>query len=101
MSSIEQAYEKVSNINIYNFEQPTSVKTDDKTKLDIQALQQSLSNINIPQRSSILNEYYEMQVPSPVQSTSKIQAFIDRIKPHQFIEEREDYSLYIFPQSNR
>lgn len=103
MSSIEQAYEKVSNINIYNFEQPAQVKTDDKTKLDIGALQQSLSNINnnIPRRTSVLNEYYEMQVPSPTPPMTKLQLLIDRITPHQFIEEREHYSLYIFPETNK
>lgn len=104
MSSIEQAYEKVSNINIYNFEQPAQVKTDDKTKLDIGALQQSLSNINIPttpRRTSVLNEYYEMQVQSPTPPMSKIRVLLDRITPHQFIEEREDYSLYIFPETNK
>lgn len=101
MSSIEQAYEKVSNININNFEQPVPVKTDGKTKLDIGALQQSLSNINIPRRSSVLNEYYEMQVQAPAQPTSKIRAMFERLKPHQFIEERESYSLYIFPENNR
>ena len=102
MSSIEQAYEKVSNINIYNFEQPAPVKTDDKTKLDIGVLQQSLSNINIPRRSSTLNEYFEMQVPSPTPPPkSKIRQLFDRFIPHQFIEERESYSLYIFPETNR
>lgn len=98
MSSIEQAYEKVSNINIYNFEQPALVKTDDKSKLDIQ---QSLSSVNIPRRTSVLNEYYEMQVPSPEPPQSKLRMLIDRFTPHQFIEERQDYSLYIFPNSNR
>lgn len=101
MSSIEQAYEKVSNINIYNFEQPAQVKTEDKTKLDIGALQQSLSNIDIPRRSSGLHEYYDMQMPSPTPSKSKLRTLIDRFTPHQFIEEREDYSLYIFSETNR
>lgn len=103
MSSLEQAYEKVSNINIYNFEQPAQVKTEDKTKLDIGALQQSLCNINIPRRTSggVLNEYYEMQVPSPVPEKSKLRKLIERVTPHQFIEEREDYSLYIFPETNK
>lgn len=103
MSSIEHAYEKVSNININNFEQPVSVKTEDKTKLDITALQQSLTNINIPRRTSVLNEYYEMQVqsPSPSPPHSKLRALVERLKPHQFIEERDSYSLYIFPETNR
>lgn len=101
MSSIGQAYEKVSNINIYNFEQPAQVKTEDKTKLDIGTLQQSLSNIDIPRRSSGLHEYYDMQMPSPTPSKSKLRTLIDRFTPHQFIEEREDYSLYIFSETNR
>lgn len=102
MSSIEQVYEKVSNINIYNFEQPAQVKTDDKTKLDIGVLQQSLANINIPRRTSTVNEYCEMQVPSPTPPPkTKIGVLIDRLKPHDFIAERETYSLYLFPETNR
>lgn len=101
MSSIEHAYEKVSNINIYNFERPGQPKADDKGKIDIDALQKSLSNIHIPSHENILNEFQEMQMQTAPECVSKIRILIDRLTPHQFIEEREDYSLYIFPENNR
>lgn len=112
MSSIEQAFEKTSNINMCNLE---NMKSNEfvNSKLSLQSLQKSLSNINESDRLS-----GGASSPTSVGSTYTVGGATGQSadagngkmmhpmwlllqRPQQFTAERDSYSLYIFSECNR
>lgn len=90
MSSFEHPYEKHSNINLHNFEDflQRSMKVD---------LEKSISSIN---NSSVMAE--QQQPQSPLKKGSKMsQWFMEVSNFDKWTEERDSYSLYLFPEHNR
>ncbi|XP_037028717.1 voltage-dependent T-type calcium channel subunit alpha-1G isoform X5 [Bradysia coprophila] len=86
MSSIEQVFEKTSNINLCNLESNKSSEFID-SKLNLQNLHKSLPSVNED----------ELNVTSTIpENETKIQKMI-----REYTEERETYSLYIFAEDNR
>lgn len=86
MSSIEQVFEKTSNINLCNLENTKTSEFID-SKLNLQNLQKSLSSVNED----------EVNATSTIpENETKIQKLI-----REYTEERETYSLYIFAEDNR
>lgn len=85
MSSIEQVFEKTSNINLCNLENAKSSEFID-SKLNLQNIQKSLSSVNED----------EPNVASTIpENETKIQKMI-----REYTEERETYSLYVFAEDN-
>ncbi|XP_037914604.1 voltage-dependent T-type calcium channel subunit alpha-1G isoform X4 [Hermetia illucens] len=111
MSSIELAFEKASNMNINNIENRNSLALR-SSKIDLDKWQKSLSNLNIPE-----SQPPAATQPAPLQESTqigrsnsqqqqtehvtKLKILIELLKPTHFIQEREDYSLYLFPEDNR
>lgn len=97
MSSIEQAYmadqkSPSHKLNTYNFDH-TSLNAFQTSKLDLDKLDnksQSNANVSTPDTTS----QHEHRV-------SKIKQLLKRLKPEKFTAEREDFSLYIFPHTNK
>lgn len=93
MSSIEHPFEKQSNINMNNFEDflQRSMKVD---------LDKSVSSINNP--SPTMPEPAE---PEPKVKKGKVAQFVQWMKElanlDSWVEERESYALYLFPETNR
>lgn len=86
MSSIEQVFEKTSNINLCNLENAKTSEFID-SKLNLQNIQKSLSSVNED----------EANVTSTIpENETKIQKII-----REYTEERETYSLYVFSEDNR
>lgn len=85
MSSIEQVFEKTSNINLCNLESNKSSEFID-SKLNLQNLHKSLPSVNED----------ELNVTSTIpENETKIQKMI-----REYTEERETYSLYVFGEVN-
>lgn len=85
MSSIEHVFEKSSNFNTLDNQNTTGLQN---SKIDLDKTEKSLSNLNIP------------EIPTQIVSESKIKRLIKRLEPTIFMEERDDYSMYIFPEDN-
>lgn len=86
MSSIEQVFEKTSNINLCNLESNKSSEFID-SKLNLQNIRKSLPSVNED----------ELNVTSTIpENETKLQKMI-----REYTEERETYSLYIFSEENR
>lgn len=111
MSSIELAFEKASNMNINNIENRNSLALR-SSKIDLDKWQKSLSNLNIPesqppaatqpappQESTQIGRSNSQQ--QQTEHVTKLKILIELLKPTHFIQEREDYSLYLFPEDNR
>lgn len=99
MSSFEHAFEKYSNINMHNFEN----YVQQNFKAD---LQKSLSSLNNPsitdQQPSTTSQQEQQQPREACIGDNKITRLIKRLtKSESFIEKREDYSLYVFPETNK
>lgn len=94
MSSIEQAFEKTSNINLCNLENMKS-----NSKLNLSNIQKSLSNINETDGHSV----FASTGPTNIfeDQTKKMKRWCMLFRPHEFTIERERYSLYIFHENNR
>jgi Ion transport protein len=90
MSSIEHTFEKQSNINMNNFEDfmPRSIKVD---------LEKSISSIN-----NVSPTLPEESEPEPeLKKNSKFVRWLKDISNFDsWTEERESYSLYVFPETN-
>lgn len=97
MSSIEQAFEKTSNINLCNLENMKSNEFVNNSKLNLSNIQKSLSNINESDR------HPESESPTNIcqDQTKKIKRWCMLFRPDDFTSERESYSLYIFSENNR
>lgn len=90
MSSIEQVYEKSSNIRLYNLE---NIKSCENSKIDLANMQQkSLSNITESETGTI---------ERPILKKGRFKQFLTLVKLDEFTDEREEYSLYIFSEDNR
>lgn len=85
MSSIEHVFEKSSNFNTLDNQNTAGLQN---SKIDLDKTEKSLSNLNIP------------EIQTQIVSESKIKRLIKRLEPTIFMEEREDYSMYIFPEDN-
>lgn len=85
MSSIEHVFEKSSNFNNLDNQNTTGLKN---SKIDLDKTEKSLSNLNIP------------EIQTQIVSESKIKRLIKRLEPTLFMEEREDYSMYLFPEDS-
>lgn len=91
MSSIEQTFEKQSNINMNNFEDflQRSMKVD---------LEKSISSIN-----NVSPTLLEEQEPEPelsIKRSSKVIQWLKRVTNlDSWMEDRDSYSLYIFPET--
>jgi voltage-dependent calcium channel T type alpha-1G len=112
MSSIEQTLEKTSSINIHNFENKSSSKIDvDKSTSNIneqQQQQQQQPPSPPPASQTDQQQTSVQQLQSPIfnqhcseKHGSKIKQLIKRLKPDNFTEEREEYSLYLFSDENK
>lgn len=86
MSSIEHVFEKSSNFNNLDNQNTTGLQN---SKIDLDKTEKSLSNLNIP------------ELQTQIVSESKIKRLIKRLEPTLFMEERDDFSMYIFPEDNR
>lgn len=93
MSSFEQSFEKQSNINMNNFEDflQRSMKVD---------LEKSVSSIN--NVSPTMPEQPQPEpLPSPLKKKAKLTKWLKEISNlDSWTEERDSYSLYIFPEGN-
>ncbi|CRK92625.1 CLUMA_CG006168, isoform A [Clunio marinus] len=91
MSSFEHTFEKQSNINMNNFEDflQRSMKVD---------LEKSISSIN-----NVSPSIPEQSVPElPLKKGSKLTQWLKEISNFDsWTEERESFSLYLFPDNNR
>ncbi|XP_055678127.1 voltage-dependent T-type calcium channel subunit alpha-1G isoform X3 [Lutzomyia longipalpis] len=97
MSSIEHAYEKVSNINIYNFENQQRLDDPRTSKINLEILQKSISNIHIPaNQESLSGQQIVHEEHRP-----RLKRIIEHFSSRNFTEERDDFSLYIFPPENK
>lgn len=86
MSSIEQVFEKTSNINLCNLENNKTSEFID-SKLNLQNIEKSLSSVNED----------ELNVTSTIpENETRIQRML-----REYTEERETYSLYVFAEDNR
>ncbi|KAG5672248.1 hypothetical protein PVAND_002390 [Polypedilum vanderplanki] len=89
MSSFEHPFEKQSNINLNNFEDflQRSMKVD---------LEKSISSIsNVPEQSPQPQQ-------APLKKDSKMMQWLKEVSNFdKYTEERESYSLYIFPETNK
>lgn len=100
MSSIEQAYmadqkSPSHKLYSYNFDH-TSINTLQTSKVDLDKLDnksQSNANVSIPDTTTPPQQH-ELRV-------SKLKQILKRLKPEKFTAEREDFSLYIFPHTNK
>jgi voltage-dependent calcium channel T type alpha-1G len=91
MSSIEHTFEKQSNINMNNFEDflQRSMKVD---------LEKSISSIN--NVSTTLPEPTEPE--PPLKKSSELTRWLKEITNlDNWTEERDSYSLYVFPETNK
>lgn len=102
MSSIEQVFEKTSNINQCNLE---NLKAGDtvNSKLCLSNIQKSLSNINEGDQHS---EGESSPTPSagadqPSQPPTKFRKLWMLLGKQEFTAEREYYSLYLFSEENK
>lgn len=125
MSSIELAFGKASNLNLYNLEANRKSMSYTNSKIDLDKWKKSMSELNEPdmlqqyvqerdkrknsvsqqhsrrERNSLQPQQVKEQQLSTISSSSKIKILIERLKPTNFTEERESYSMYIFPEDNR
>lgn len=109
MSSIEHVYQKASFINAYNLENQT-IHAFKNSKIDLNKSEKSIiSNINLSgedlhqsqQLQNMQTSQPQIQLMDDHRNVSKIKRILKRLKPEKFTEEREDYSLYMFPRDNQ
>lgn len=93
MSSIEQVYEKSSNIKLYNLENIKSSGESINAKIELASIQKSLIG-----DGELVGE---AQLPEPVIQEGRFKRLLMYMWPEEFTEEREQYSLYIFAEDNR
>lgn len=93
MSSIEQVYEKSSNIKLYNLENIKSSGESINSKIELASIQKSLIG-----DGELVGE---AQLPEPVVQEGRFKRLLMYLWPDEFTEEREQYSLYIFAEDNR
>lgn len=101
MSSIEQVFEKTSNINQCNLE---NLKAGDSSnsKLSLSHIQKSLSNINEgDQHSEGGSPTPSASADQPSQPPTKIRKLWMLLGKQEFTAEREYYSLYLFSEENK
>lgn len=103
MSSIEQVFEKTSNINQCNLE---NLKAGDavNSKLSLSNIQKSLSNINeVDQHSEGgTSPTLSAGADQPSQPPNKIRKlWMLLLGKQEFTAEREYYSLYLFSEENK
>lgn len=94
MSSFEQSFEKQSNINMNNFEDflQRSMKVD---------LEKSISSINNVSPTMPEPPQPESPPPLPLKRGAKLVKWLKEISNlDSWTEERDSYSLYIFPETN-
>ncbi|XP_055913400.1 uncharacterized protein LOC129947020 isoform X4 [Eupeodes corollae] len=115
MSSIEIAFGKASNLNLYNLEANRKSMSYTNSKIDLDKWQKSLSNLNEPEmlqqakdekaakkkEAYLQNQQQSHSILTNSERVSKIKILIERLKPTNFTEERDSYSMYIFPEDNR
>lgn len=96
MSSIEQTFEKQSNINLNNFED----FLQQNMKVDLEKSVSSINNV-----SPTLPEAPEPELPLKKKSKKIIPRILQWMKEisnlDSWIEERDSYSMYVFPETNR
>uniref|UniRef100_A0A1B0DPW7 Uncharacterized protein n=1 Tax=Phlebotomus papatasi TaxID=29031 RepID=A0A1B0DPW7_PHLPP len=88
MSSIEHAYEKVSNINIYNFENQQRLEDPRNSKINLEILQKSISNIHIPNQDPTASQQGLGEEHRP-----RLKRIIEHFSSRNFTEERDDFSF--------
>lgn len=96
MSSIEQTFEKQSNINLNNFED----FLQQSMKVDLEKSVSSINNVSptlpeAPEPEPTLKKKSDKIVPRIVQWLKEISNL------DTWTEERDSYSMYIFPETNR
>ncbi|GAB0089753.1 Voltage-dependent T-type calcium channel subunit alpha [Sergentomyia squamirostris] len=101
MSSIEHAYEKVSNINIYNFENQQRLEDPRNSKINLEILQKSISNIHIPANQEGAAGGHQITTTQGDEPRPTLKRIIEHFSSRTFTEERDDFSLYIFPPDNK
>lgn len=94
MSSIEQVFEKTSNINLCNLENMKASTEFISSKIDLANIQKSLTNLHEAESSTI------PQSGNSLHSRFSFKALLMLLRPHEFIEQRDRYSLYIFAEDN-
>lgn len=97
MSSIEQVYEKSSNIKLYNLENIKSSGESINGKNDI--LMDKRKSIIVD--GELPSGETPDPEPPPIVQEGRFKRLLKHLWPEEFTEEREQYSLYIFSEDNR
>ncbi|XP_055525696.1 voltage-dependent T-type calcium channel subunit alpha-1G isoform X2 [Wyeomyia smithii] len=97
MSAIEQNYRKQSRVALHNFE--------------LRKIHEELAKCKITNQASVQSDAVPSVETNPVpaavddrkknRSKGRLKQFFRYVTPHNFVEERDTYTLYIFTESNR
>lgn len=90
MSSIEHTYHKHSRISVHNLE---------LRKIQEELTKNKLNNESVPSEQDMLPDSLNTSIKK--KSKGRLKQFFRYVTPKNFVEDRDLYTLYIFPEHNR
>ncbi|XP_021706156.1 voltage-dependent T-type calcium channel subunit alpha-1G isoform X2 [Aedes aegypti] len=90
MSSIEHTYHKHSRVSVHNLE---------LRKIQEELTKNKLNNASVTSVQDVLPDAPDTRIKN--KSKGRLKQFFRYVTPKNFVEERDLYTLYIFPEDNR